>query len=79
MEIAKIKLTPTDKKKPYFLMDLEVDKNAKTVQSLKVSFKAGNKQTYTITSQTPNATIADSVFEFNAANYPGVELVDLTK
>ena len=79
VEVAKIKLTPTDKKKQYFLMNLEVDKNAKTVMSLKVSFKAGNKQTYTITSQTPNATIADSVFEFNAASYPGVELVDLTK
>ncbi len=78
VEIQKIKLTPTDKKKPYFLMDLEVDMNAKTISSLKVSFKAGNKQTYTVTSQTPNATIADSVFEFNAANYPGVEIVDLT-
>lgn len=77
-EIAKIKLTPTDKKKPYFLMDLEVDKNAKTVQGLKVSFKAGNKQTYTITSQTPNVNMANSVFEFNPASYPGVEMVDLT-
>jgi outer membrane lipoprotein-sorting protein len=79
VEIQKIKLTPTDKKKPYFLMDLEIDKNAKTVSSLRVSFKAGNKQTYNITSQTPNAAIADSVFEFNAAAYPGVEVVDLTK
>ncbi len=78
VEVAKIKLTPTDKKKPYFLMNLEVDKVAKTVMSLKVSFKAGNKQTYSITSQTPNASIADSVFEFNAASYPGVEVIDLT-
>ncbi len=78
-EIEKVKLTPTDKKKPYFLMNLEVDKTLKTVLSLKVSFKAGNKQTYTITTQTPNATIADTVFEFNAANYPGVEVIDLSK
>lgn len=77
-EIEKIKLTPTDKTKPYFLMNLEVDKTAKTVQSLKVSFKAGNKQTYTVTTQTPNAAIADTNFEFNAANYPGVEIIDLT-
>lgn len=78
-EFAKIKLTPIDKKKPYFLMDLEVDKNAKTVQGLKVSFKTGNKQTFTITSQTPNINIANSVFEFNPKNYPGVEIIDLTK
>ena len=40
--------------------------------------KAGNKQTYTVTTQTPNTTIADTNFEFNAANYPGVEIIDLT-
>jgi outer membrane lipoprotein-sorting protein len=77
-EIEKIKLTPSDKSKPYFLMNLEVDKTAKTVQNLKVSFKAGNKQTYTVTSQTPNTTIADATFEFNAASYPGVEMIDNT-
>lgn len=79
VEIKKILLTPTDKTKSYHSMNLEAEKVAKTVQSLKVSYKAGNKQTYTITSQTPNSTIADSFFEFNAASYPGVEVVDLTK
>ncbi|MES2617987.1 MAG: outer membrane lipoprotein carrier protein LolA [Bacteroidota bacterium] len=78
-EIMKIKLTPTDKKKPYFLMNLEVDKTAKTIQQLKVSYKAGNKQTFTVNSQTPNTEIADNVFEFKAASYPGVEVIDLTK
>lgn len=78
-EIQKIKLTPTDKKKPYFLMNLEVDKGGKTLQNLKVSYKAGNKQTFTVTSQTPNTEIADKVFEFKASDYPGVEIIDLTK
>ena len=77
-EISKVKLTPTDKTKPYFLMNLEVDKTAKTIQSLKVSFKAGNKQTYTITSQTPNAAVSDKDFVFDASKYPGVEVIDLT-
>ncbi len=77
-EISKIKLTPTDKTKPYFLMNLEVDKTAKTVQSLKVSFKAGNKQTYTVSSQTANATVNDKDFVFDASKYPGVEVIDLT-
>ncbi|MCC6819048.1 MAG: outer membrane lipoprotein carrier protein LolA [Bacteroidia bacterium] len=77
--ISKIKLTPTDKTKSYFLMNLEVDQSSKTVQSLKVSFKAGNKQTYTVTSQTPNTVVADNVFEFDATKYPGVEIIDFTK
>lgn len=78
-DIAKIKLTPTDKGKPYFLMNLEVDQTAKTVQNLKVSFKAGNKQTYTVTSQVPNTTMDDKTFTFKASDYPGVELIDLTR
>ncbi len=78
IEYAKVKLTPTDKSKPYFLMNLEVDKAAKTVHSLKISFKAGNKQTYTVTSQTPNTAVDDKTFEFDASKYPGVEIIDLT-
>lgn len=78
-ELSKIKLTPTDKSKPYFLMNLEVEKVAKTLSSLQISFKAGNKQTYSITSQTPNTNIEDSNFKFDASKHPGVEVVDLTK
>jgi outer membrane lipoprotein carrier protein len=77
--IARIKLTPTDKTKPYFLMNLEVDQTTKTVQSLKVSFKAGHRQTYTVTSQVPNTNIDDKTFVFNQAAYPGVEMIDLSK
>ncbi len=76
---AKIKLTPTDKTKPYFLMNLEVDQTTKTVQNLKVSYKAGHKQIYTIISQTPNTAMDDKLFVFDPAAYPGVEMIDLTK
>jgi outer membrane lipoprotein carrier protein len=78
-ETSKVTLTPTDKSKPYFLMNLEVHKKNKTVESLKVSFKAGNKQTYTVDSQTPNASIDDKTFTFDPSKYPGVEIIDLTK
>lgn len=78
-DIAKIKLTPEDKNKPYFLMNLEIDQTNKTIESMKVSFKAGNRQTYTVTSQVPNGKYEDSAFEFNAKDYPGVEIIDLTK
>lgn len=77
-EIAKIKLTPEDKAKPYFLMNLEVDKTTKQIQNLKVSFKTGVKQTYTVTSQTPNSSIDDKSFEWDQTKHAGVELIDLT-
>lgn len=79
VEVQKIKLTPTDKNKPYFLMNLEVEKNSKVIQSLKVSFKAGNKQTYTVTSQSPNTAMDDAMFVFKTSDYPGVEVIDLSK
>ncbi|MEZ4804199.1 MAG: outer membrane lipoprotein carrier protein LolA [Bacteroidia bacterium] len=78
-EISKIKLTPTDKTKPYFLMNLEVNNAAKTVQSMKISFKGGNKQLYYVNSQTPNVSLSSTFFTFNASNYPGVEVIDLSK
>ncbi len=77
-EIQKVKLTPTDKTRPYFLMNLEVVSATKLLNSLKVSFKDGHKETYTITSQTPNTAIDDSTFEFDPAKHPGVEVIDLT-
>ncbi|MEX0594896.1 MAG: outer membrane lipoprotein carrier protein LolA [Candidatus Paceibacterota bacterium] len=76
--IAKIKLTPTDKSLPYFLMNLEVDQATKTLQSMKVSFKAGNKQTYSIINQIPNAMYDDNTFEFDASKHKGVEMIDLS-
>ena len=76
--IAKIKLTPTDKSVPYFLMNLEVDNALKTLQSMKVSYKAGNKQTYTITQQKANEAILDKEFVFDASKFSGVEIIDLT-
>jgi outer membrane lipoprotein-sorting protein len=78
-EISKIKLTPTDKTKPYFLMNLEVNNAEKTVQSMKISFKGGNKQLYNVNSQTPNIALSSNFFTFIASNYPGVELIDLSK
>jgi outer membrane lipoprotein-sorting protein len=74
----KIKLTPKDKKKPYFLINLEINSQKKHIESTRISFKNGNKLTYKVNSLTPNTKIEDSYFEFNAADYPGVTVVDLT-
>jgi len=75
--IQEIEMTPTDKTKPFHKVYLYVDKTGKTLSSTKVMEKAGNRYSYTVTTLTPNATIADNLFVFDAKKYPGVEIVDL--
>ena len=75
--IQEIEMTPTDKSKPFHKVYLFVDKTGKTLSSTKVMEKAGNRYSYTVTTLTPNATIADNLFVFDAKKYPGVEIVDL--
>lgn len=73
--VQEIELTPTDKTKPYFKVLLWISNN--TVQGAKIFEKAGNRFSYVINTAKTNTTIADTEFGFNAANYPGVEVIDL--
>jgi outer membrane lipoprotein carrier protein len=75
--IQEIEMTPTDKTKPFHKVYVFVDKAAKTITGTRVLEKSGNRYTYSVSSLTPNATIADSYFTFDAKKYPGVEVVDL--
>lgn len=75
--IQEIEMTPTDKTKQFHKVYVYVDKNSKTINGTKLLEKSGNKYTYTVSSLSPNAAIADSFFVFDAKKYPGVEIVDL--
>lgn len=75
--IQEIELTPVDKTKAFFKVLVEVDKSSKNIVSTKVFEKNGNRYVYTITSMKVNTNLADSLFVFNAKDYPGVEVVDL--
>lgn len=75
--IQEIEMTPTDKTKPFHKVYVYVDKAAKTLSSTKVLEKAGSRYSYTVNTLTPNTTIADNQFVFDAKKYPGVEIVDL--
>ncbi|MDQ3192703.1 MAG: outer membrane lipoprotein carrier protein LolA [Bacteroidota bacterium] len=76
--IQTIILYPIDVKgKPYHQVKLQIDKNAKQIQSIKVLSKDGNHYTYTVKTFTPNTDITDAHFTFNAAKYPKVEVIDL--
>ena len=75
--IQEIELTPVDKTKTFFKVLVEVDKNSKNILSTKVFDKNGNRYVYNITSMKVNSNLPDSLFVFNAKNYPRVEVVDL--
>ncbi len=75
--LQEIEMTPVDKTRSFFKVYLNVDKASSTVSSTKVMEKNGNKFTITVNSLTPNKTIADTEFVFDAAKHPGVEVIDL--
>lgn len=72
-----IDLSPTDKTKPYFKVSLTIDKKNQTISSATVYDKNQNKYTYSITTLSPNVTLADSFFNFDTSKYPGIKITDL--
>ena len=74
--IQEIELTPTDKNKSYHKVYLSVDKTAKTISSTKVLEKDGKKYSIVVNTFSPNTTIDDKQFVFDAKKYPGVEVID---
>ncbi len=75
--IQEIELTPTDKSKNFHKVYVQVDKNAKTIYSMRVLENGGNRYTYTINSMKTDAAVNDAQFVFQKGQYPGVEEVDL--
>ena len=58
-------------------MLVNIDKNSKNIVSTKVFEKNGNRYTYIVTNMKTNTTLPESLFVFNAKDYPNVEVVDL--
>lgn len=75
--LQEIEMTPTDKSKPFHKVYVYVDKTGKTLSSTRVMEKSGTRYSYTVNTLTPNGTIDDKQFVFDAKKYPGVEVVDL--
>ena len=73
-----VKLFPTEAgKKPYHTVVLTVDKAKTEPKSVQVLYKDGNVVTYTLKKFTANAVLADALFTFDKAKYPGVEVNDM--
>ena len=75
--VHNIDLTPTDGKRTFFKVRLQIDKLNKQITNAVIFDKNGNKYTYTIKTFTPNIKVPESTFAFDAKKYPGVEVVDL--
>jgi outer membrane lipoprotein-sorting protein len=75
--IQLIELVPEDAKKPFFKVQLNIDKANKMIQSAKLFDKNGNHYIYTLDNITPNAVASENIFMFNTSKYPKIEVVDL--
>ena len=53
------------------------DKNSKTLYSTRILDKSGNVMVYTVNTMNGTANLADNLFVFDKAKYPGVEVIDL--
>lgn len=73
-----VKLFPLDAgKKPYHTVVIMVDKAKAEPKSVQVLYKDGNSVTYTLNKFTANSVSDDSLFSFDKAKYPGVEVNDM--
>lgn len=75
--LQEIEMTPVDKTKSFHKVYLLIDKKSQAIYSTRVLEKNGNKYSYTVNTLNGKAPIADDMFVFNKAKYPGVEEVDL--
>ncbi len=75
--IQNIDLSPTDSKRSFFKVKLQIDKLSKQIVSAVIFDKNGNRYTYSIKTFTPNIKVPESTFAFDSKLYPGVEVVDL--
>lgn len=73
--VQEVELTPIDKTKAFHKVLVYVDKG--TITTTKVFEKTGNRYTYSVSNMQTNAVIAEPVFVFEKAKYPGVDVVDL--
>lgn len=75
--MQQIELIPKDKKKPFFKVEVWINKAEKYVASAKIFNNNGTRLNYSIEKFTPNAPANDVAFVFDTKKYPGVEVVDL--
>ncbi len=72
-----IELVPEDSKKPYFKIQLSINKAQDYITSAKILNKDGTTLTYSVNKFNPDMPAPDNLFSFDTSKHPGVEVVDL--
>jgi outer membrane lipoprotein carrier protein len=72
-----IELTPTDKSKDFFKIDLTINTTDMEITRLKIYEKSGIHYIYNIKKFTPNIPLAADFFTFKVEDYKGVKVSDL--
>ncbi|MBL7946647.1 MAG: outer membrane lipoprotein carrier protein LolA [Flavobacteriales bacterium] len=76
--VQTIKLFPLEPtKKAFHTVIIAVDKAKVEPKSIQVLYKDGNQVTYTLKKFTANPELADALFTFDKAKFPGVEVNDM--
>ena len=74
---SEVDLVPNDTDSQFFKIKLFIAKADNSLQTWTMFDKSGNKYIYAIQNFKGNSNSKDSDFAFNAADYPGVEVIDL--
>lgn len=72
-----VELSPDKKDSKIAKVQIKVDKKDKSVKSWKVIQRSGQRLVFKVDKFTPNVNVEDKFFAFDAAQYKGVEVIDL--
>jgi len=72
-----VELSPEKKDSKIAKVQIKVDKKDKSVKSWKVTQRNGQRLVFKVDKFTPNVKVEDKFFAFDAAQYKGVEVIDL--
>lgn len=72
-----IDLAPENKDLDYFKIKMTVNKEDKSIMSMRVLFKDGTHHVYNLELFKANVKVDNSTFKFNSKDYPEVEMEDL--
>lgn len=75
--IKVVELTPVDKTKDFFKIDLTINQTDMEILKSKIYEKSGIQYIYDIKKFTPNITLDSGFFTFKTENYKGVKVSDL--
>lgn len=72
-----VELSPEKKESKVAKVQIKVDKKDKSVKSWKITQRNGQRVVFKVDKFTPNVSVEDKFFAFDASQYKGVEVIDL--